>query len=66
MLKRDANLKQRIPFMIRILIFGALSAEKSTCYTPVNTVNHLFMTSGLPFVLGLFFSTGLGTLVKSP
>ena len=35
---RDASLKQRIPCIIRISIFGAFSAEKSAHYTQVNTV----------------------------
>ena len=39
MLMRDASLKQRIPCIIRISIFGAFSAEKSVHYTRVNTVN---------------------------
>ena len=38
MLMRDASLKQRIPCIMRIPIFGAFSAEKSVHYTRVNTV----------------------------
>ena len=38
MLMRDASLKQRIPCLIRISIFGAFSAEKNAHYTRVNAV----------------------------
>ena len=39
MLMRDASLKQRIPCIMRISIFGAFSAGKSAHYTRVNTVD---------------------------
>ena len=37
-LMRDASLKQRIPCIMRISLFGAFSAGKSAHYTRINTV----------------------------
>ena len=38
MLMRDASLKERIPCIICISIFGLFQCEKSAHYTRVNTV----------------------------
>ena len=56
MLMRDASLKQRIPRIICISIFGAFSAEKRAHYTRVNT---LLKVHGRRSVTGLLVNHSL-------
>ena len=73
MLMRDASLKQRIPCIIRISIFGAFSAEKSAHYTRVNTVCtklndlafHIFNSKYLDHFKKLFNISTLSRLLDS-